>query len=567
MIRFTGIIIIAFLLLIISPSLSHAEKAPFRALYNNDLMNLYGCKSPWNSSGQTMEMMIRGSVDETVDAGFDVHMLAPGYGFVPFWNSDIYPFAEHMQWFYATFSQAPNPLTNYMLDGGDVVAVFIDQCRTRGISPFISYRVNDHHEMEFIAMPQGTALPTTWADLMIDQWRYEHLDYCLSDPEDRTDLSTDPLTVIQQPGMVSQLREEYTMNWGIQAVRDRIYNFIAEVCQYDIDGLELDFMRHHTLFRQDQTTSGERLQIVLSFISRIRQLLDDTAQPGQHRWLCVRIPAFTCAYDPRGLDLQQMANAGVDMFNLSNFYRSGQQSDMAEVTRLLPNSSVYHEMTFNSALQSIYVNGSGTQYISRRTTDEQFYAAAALAYARGAQGVSIFNFPYYRFPDIKDAPVHEPPLHIIRTLADPNTVAQKPQNYCLYKGWHYYITEYMTLPDNIEKMVPRTLSDDNPCILALDMAHPDLGRDCSGTAVIRLQTDVLWADRQVNLCINNVNAEPYGDSSEPFANPYPQLLGNAGTLKAWSIPLGRLRPGFNTLKFTTDSSEAVTITFVDISIK
>ena len=36
-----------------------------------------------------------------------------------------------------------------MLDGGDMMVVFTAECRKLGISPFVSFRLNDHHYKEY----------------------------------------------------------------------------------------------------------------------------------------------------------------------------------------------------------------------------------------------------------------------------------------------------------------------------------------------------------------------------------------------------------------------------------
>jgi hypothetical protein len=129
-----------------------------------------------------------------------------------------------------------------------------------------------------------------------------------------------------------------------------MYNFIAEVCtNYDIDGVELDFMRDNMFFRVQDTTVAQRKAIISEFVARLRTLLESTAAAGRHRWLLVRIPAFTSIYDSLGIDVAQMSAAGADMFTLSHNYPSYQQSDMAKVCSLVPDKAVYIEMTHTSA--------------------------------------------------------------------------------------------------------------------------------------------------------------------------------------------------------------------------
>ena len=69
-------------------------------------------------------------------------------------------------------------------------------------------------------------------------------------------------------------------NWAIPEVRDYKFALISEVCQnYDIDGFELDFMRHPQFFDLNETTSEQRVEIMTGFVRQVRELLNRTAQP------------------------------------------------------------------------------------------------------------------------------------------------------------------------------------------------------------------------------------------------------------------------------------------------
>lgn len=548
----------------------YADKAPFRILFNHDLLYM-GKESPWNPDNAnpiSVEQMLRCSIDEIAQAGCDVITFAPGYGYVPFWKSNIYPYREHMEWWDTVFVQPHHRFTQYMLEGGDMVEVFIDQCRRRQISPFITIRINDLHMLEYMPLPDGSVLPGTWADLMLDRWRREHTHYCITRPEERTSLGPDPLKTLRQPGMIHIIRREYVMNWIHPEVRDRVYAFIEEVCtKYDIDGIELDFMRESILFRTDETTSVQRNTIVMDFITRVRSLLNRTSRHGQYRWLLARVPAFIEAHDALGIDIQPMAVRGVDMFTLSHYFRSYQQSDIAKVSSLVPDKSVYLEMTYATQSGKIPPGLRGVP-LFRRTTEEQFYTAANLVYSRGGQGISLFNFPYYRgmaHPSLETS--SEPPYHIIPNLARPADLAQMPQHYILYGGWHHYISQVTSLPERIRRMIPGTLDVNQDGRFNLDMALPKLTKKCDPVAILRVQFDRAWVNRDIVAYVNGENISLYSDTSEPFPNPYPPLLGVPEQVKAWKIPYNILRVGMNEITLKIKKGDSISINFLDIAIK
>src|SRR4051812_5783416 len=126
-----------------------ARKAPYRVLYSNDTTNVLGCTSPWHAKGAPFRPeLIEASVDEV--AGLvDAHFLQPGLGEVPMWPSKVEPVAGHYRWIRDTYGLGPDAFGKYVLEGGDVVKVFLDRCRAKRQAGFISVRLNDAHHKEF----------------------------------------------------------------------------------------------------------------------------------------------------------------------------------------------------------------------------------------------------------------------------------------------------------------------------------------------------------------------------------------------------------------------------------
>ncbi len=124
-------------------------KAPFRVLYNNDTTNITSCVSQFHAARETFRReMLEATVDEV--AGLvDAHFLQPGLGMVPMWPSKVLPLDAHYAWIKERYGQKPDSFGQFVLDGGDVVKVFIDRCRQHNQAAFISLRMNDAHHKEF----------------------------------------------------------------------------------------------------------------------------------------------------------------------------------------------------------------------------------------------------------------------------------------------------------------------------------------------------------------------------------------------------------------------------------
>ena len=535
------------------------HKPAFRLLFSNDSTNIISNpKPPYTTRDALRPARINGSVDETT--GVDVHMLQPGLGWVPWWKSEVGPADQHYEWFGENTALPVGKIGEYMLEGGDMAQVFVDRCRKRGISPFISLRLNDYHGNETIdilqELVQGNGRDKRYrfiTTLAAAQSRFllEHPHFRIApDPEEYQKLTGDQrLGYIYQPTQRYKLRVARVLNWAIPEVRDHKFAFIEEICEkYDIDGFELDFMRHFRFFRLDETTSQQRVAIMTEFISKVRRLLDRTAKPGQRRWLCVRVPQLLAGHDPLGIDLVKWVAAGVDMVNLSCHFVSNMQTDLPEICRMLPDTPVYLELTFTSMREN-------EPSVYRKMTDEQFYTAAHLAYSRGGSGVSLFNFVYYRSLAAKPT---EPPFHILKHLKDPDWLARQPQHYFLSKshistGLHSQFTQ------------DRAVTPAGPSHFIMDMAPPTGGWKTEGR--LRLQTATAMDGTELTLRFNGTKLAPTDDISEPYPNPYPDGLGTAETLRAWIVPVDLLRDGVNQIEVEMTEGHEMRLVFVDLAVK
>ena len=347
-------------------------RAPFRVLFSNDTTNITSNASPFHKRGEPFtEDKLRRSVDETA-GNCDVHMLQPGGGRVPWWKSSVAPADEYYKWLEEKARVRLGSMGKYMLDGGDMVQVFVDHCRKRHISPFISLRLNDYHGTEHADLildrvkggeGAGDSQPGVQG-CWLGRFYLEHPEYRIGSDPDAYTSNPDKLVFIRDHSVRYQMRINRVLNWAIPEVRAHKLALIAEICEdYDIDGFELDFMRHARYFRLDETSKAQRIEIMTRFVADVRSVLDRTSRPGQHRWLCVRVPQRLRKHGELGIDLVKWDAAGVDMVNLSGHYVTEQQSDLAQVCRLVPTASVYLETNVRQPTLSQSV---GTANVAQR---------------------------------------------------------------------------------------------------------------------------------------------------------------------------------------------------------
>ena len=512
-------------------------QVPFRLLYSNDTTNITSCTSPWHKKGEPFRKeMIEATVDEVAGSGVDAHFLQPGLGVVPMWPSKVLPLAEHYAWIQERYQQAPDPFGKFVLGGGDVVKVFIERCRQRNQAPFISFRLNDAHHKEFVD-PKPGAKPGSSIGMSVTRFFAEHPEYRI------------------KPG--SSRSADVVQNWSVAEVREQKFALIRELCEnYDLDGLELDFLRFYSFFRIEETTREQRCAIITDFVREVRALLDRTSRDGRRRWLCARVPCYLPALDLLGLDLPSLVAVGLDMVNASAHYFTTQQHDLAAIRKQVPGVALYFEMC-HSTWNGPKIGEGYDVFPFRRATPEQLHTAAHLAYARGADGMSLFNFAYYReHGGAGRGPFAEPPFDALKDLCDAAALSTQPQHWFLAAGWR--------APGAKPTQLPRDVAPGKSTAFTLDLAPPIGGWKYEGR--LRIQGAQSLAGSSWRAVLNGTELVGTDDRSEPFPNPYPSLLGKPDELRAWQVPARLLHAGVNRLEFTTDGESPFTLVFLDLAI-
>lgn len=521
-------------------------KAPFHVLHSNDTTNVTNCLQSKEATRPSMEdKYIRASVDEVAGTGIDVHMIQPGRGWVPWWQSKAFPLSQQLAW-KASKKIPPQDLEDYVNKGGDVMAVFVDECRKQGEHPFASFRVNDQHHI--YAANRGKLPPDEF---------YRKAGVC-------SFYADNPQWRIGDDGDTN-LTGQLSMNLAVPQVRDFKLAQIRELIDlYDIDGLELDFVRHTALFNQKDTTFAQRAQIMTDFVKQVRSMLDAKgARVGRYLWLCVRIPGYPETFDRMGIDLPKLTKVDkVDIINASGHYFTDGQMPIAALRAQIPaDVALYEELHFTNARGPDEDAGGGkTQWGARRCTPLQLYTAAYVARKRGADGVSTFNFQYYRGTyrqtDVGGSSI-EPPYETFKHISDVDWLSRQPQHYVVA-----YINDVLRLKSRpFHSSVKQGVAKAVP----VDMAPPKGGWRVDGRMRIQGRTPMegtVWSAQ-----LNGVALKPTADVSEPFANPYPDGLGKPEDYRAWTVPASLLKDGENLFKLTYEGgAKTVNLCYMDVAL-
>ncbi len=137
--------------------------------------------------------------------------------------------------------------------------IFIRRCRARGVEAWVSVRMNDAHDRDYEeCMADTYAYRAKWRDHAIGE-RYGYFWKCLDYAHDE--------------------------------VRERMLGYLGEMLtRYDMDGLELDFMREIWCF--DYLANPDCCAIMTDFIRNVRALVRASEEKRGHPiTLSVRLPA------------------------------------------------------------------------------------------------------------------------------------------------------------------------------------------------------------------------------------------------------------------------------------
>ncbi|GMV99715.1 MAG: hypothetical protein AMXMBFR84_08540 [Candidatus Hydrogenedentota bacterium] len=244
--------------------------------------------------------------------------------------------------------------------GLDPYAVWIARCREKGISPWISMRMNDIHDV-----PDNTS--------------YLHSSFWLNHPEFwRVPNET-------QGGWTSR-----ALDFGHAEVREHAMAFLRELFErYDPDGFELDWMRFGWHFKDGEEAQGAEL--LTQFMSETRDLATEwSAKRGHPIKIGARVPFHPDAAKGLGMDGVRWAKEGlVDMLVPTPFWTTSDFDIPVELWRDWLGDTA-GKVTIAPGLEFNIRAYPGGEAVANDLASTRGFAAAA--WHRGADQIYLFNF-------------------------------------------------------------------------------------------------------------------------------------------------------------------------------
>jgi len=256
----------------------------------------------------TAEQFVRVAVDRVSTSD----LLCWGVGNTLFWyNSQVAEYLDLGQTEFDSVNEwmVHTTLRNWRRAGLDPLAMVCERAHELGMHLYASLRMNDGH----------FAFPNPQPDANPDQ-----PDFGISSPDQlwnhQRGAERSPLTPqFWRDHPQYRIGEDWPgsrfaadlFDYAHPEVRERWLAIVAEmVAQYNVDGIEMDFMRNPFFFKFSAVDAGRPL--MTQFISCTRAILDEAGiRKGRHLGLAVRCPTALSGCDAVGLDVQAWVRNGL----------------------------------------------------------------------------------------------------------------------------------------------------------------------------------------------------------------------------------------------------------------
>lgn len=244
--------------------------------------------------------------------------------------------------------------------GLDPYAIWIARCREKGISPWLSMRMNDVHDAH-------------------DLTSFMHSSFWVQYPQ-----------YWRVPSSTAANWLDRALDYGHPEVREHALNFIGELLErYDPDGLELDWMRFGYHFAPGTETRGADL--LTEFMRDVRALTLKWSERRQRTIrLGARVPTHPDAAIGLGMDARHWVREGlVDMLVPSPFWTTSDFDIPVELWReqLGPHAD---QIVLAPGLEFNLRAYPGGEAVPNDLESVRGFAAASLH--RGADQIYLFNY-------------------------------------------------------------------------------------------------------------------------------------------------------------------------------
>lgn len=372
-----------------------------RFIYNTDGGNMFIDKEPPMKPADVYSY-----VDEVAGTGITTFFVCPNFGMPMSYPSKVTPMIgdgltrEQMAETRKIALEKPGSLERgivnlrgFVEQGHDPLGVVIDRAREKGLEVFITFRLNEIHNVH---EPDSTILTPFWHSH--PEWRVGKLGDKVTDVfmdiiGGSKERPVHPVVASWFPG---------ALNFAVPEVRALRLAELRECCErYPIDGLDLDFQRFPIYFPQDE--GREHTGTMTAFVREVRKMTNEVGRErGRPLLLSARVLAKPEQGLAIGLDPATWVREGLlDLITVSHYLRNDFRLPISQYRKLMPDIPLY-----------------GSIEVDR--DPEVFRRIARELWQDGVDGVLLFNFFTSREAG------REPLFELLNELGDPDKI-KRPQ--------------------------------------------------------------------------------------------------------------------------------------------
>lgn len=409
--------------------------------------------------------------------------------------------------------------------GIDVYQIWIDQCRSNGMTSWMSVRMNDVHGV-------------------MDEHNYQHSSFWRSNPDFRR--VTHRVADNQEP--------DKALDYARPEVRRHFLSLIRELCyRYDMDGIELDWMRGYRNLKPGWELEGQ--SALNEFMSEVRAILDEkSAKCGCRIKLAVRVPSRPQVAWDLGLDVFTWIRMNwLDMLTVSPYFGVLDADMPIELWRSCMDGK---KIILAACLEMLLPFGCFDIKKRFSTNSLETLRAAALSYwSRGIDRLYLFN--YMDAQDKWDTGVNMDISYIrdyrqiLNELGRPEQMQGKNRRHVLT-----YSTT-VAIGDPVATPLPKTCSANNPGLFKLHIGPKPSGGVAS--IVLGCGAPSQIASKIMTVWLNGSGCHP---AQQPSIPPLP----GPDHVAVFQADVSALKSGYNIIDVTMGSSEIV-VNWVEIQWK
>jgi hypothetical protein len=384
----------------------------------------------------------------------------------------------------------------------------LERCRHHGVTPAVSIRMNDQHDVEY---PDS--------QYFSDFYR-EH-------PELR--LETDRLSGIAG------------LDYGREPVRDHFFSLIEEILEgYDLECLELDFLSHPPFF--DAEDASSMASTMTSFVQRVADRCDSASVA-----LFPRIPANPARVMELGLEFDSWVDADiVDGVTVGTRSTADWQIPVERFRDAVGDVPLYVSIE-KGADRPL---GFPLRLIN---SDERLLRGVGAAYApTSADGLYFFNFFGPREEPIDPA---EPLFGELPTLKADSRLRQTSKVYLTS------VSDRDHLHTHSSHQVPLTVHPGPPREVSLTLLEePSMAYSLELLTKRRLSASDIW------LQVNDRSIGKADDVRDYHRPAYRRTPGREGVKVRYQVPPTAVREGENRITLRNQTSEPITVDGVEVHV-